>query len=157
MAKPFSAFILVKKAGGSRAAPLPPSADGGIPDASRARQGVNFNQSCGLFERGDALQERACPYGEYTHFFSAIRLQKGGLNGSCLGGFPQICARPKTPSGTLSDIVLYWIFVFILSHKVHKVKKKDTPKGECPLRFINSGCRRRCGCRRLRRCRPSPS
>ncbi|MBQ3935580.1 MAG: hypothetical protein II722_00855, partial [Ruminococcus sp.] len=54
--------------------------------ASRARQGVNFKQSCGLFERGDALQERACPYGEYTRHFSAIRLQKGGLNGSCFFG-----------------------------------------------------------------------
>jgi hypothetical protein len=58
---------------------------------------VNFKQSCGLFERGDALQERACPYGEYTHYFSAIRLQKGGLNSSCFfGGFP---VAPKSPFG----------------------------------------------------------
>jgi hypothetical protein len=58
---------------------------------------VNFKQSCGLFERGDALQERACPYGEYPRHFSAIRLQKGGLNSSCFfGGFP---VAPKSPFG----------------------------------------------------------
>ncbi|MBQ9869904.1 MAG: hypothetical protein IJM32_09635, partial [Ruminococcus sp.] len=79
------------------------------PDATRARQGVNFKQSCGLFERGDALQERACPYGEYPRHFSAIRLQKGGLNGSCLGGFPVASYNPFGHTST--DLIIVQILI----------------------------------------------